>query len=186
MIIIKMILSDDNNDNHNTGQAFRTYISIELTYQVISSLIFQVPGTQSLHFKCPALATLISKMPVIQHLCIGCPELAAQIFELPGIQNLCFKCSAAGHKVILFNYKNIQMATLITMIIVSYLLIIIIIIKVITESHKNYCSVGVMELCLSKLLILILCFLCNSYCCLLLDILPYVIDQESHVYFLKF
>ena len=46
MIIIKMILSDDNNDNHNTGQAFRTYISIELTYQVISSLIFQVPGTK--------------------------------------------------------------------------------------------------------------------------------------------
>ena len=45
MITIKMIISDDNNDNHNTGQAFRNYISIELTYQVISSLNFQVPGT---------------------------------------------------------------------------------------------------------------------------------------------
>ena len=40
-----MIISDGNNDNCNTGQAFRTYISIELTYQVISSLIFQIPGT---------------------------------------------------------------------------------------------------------------------------------------------
>ena len=36
MIIIEIIISDDNNDNHNTGQVFRTYISIEPTYQVIS------------------------------------------------------------------------------------------------------------------------------------------------------
>ena len=43
--MIKMIISDDNKHNHNTGYAFRTYISIELTYQVIPSLIFQVPGT---------------------------------------------------------------------------------------------------------------------------------------------
>ena len=46
MIIIKMIISNANNDNHNTGQAFRTDVSIELTNQVISSLIFQVPGTK--------------------------------------------------------------------------------------------------------------------------------------------
>ena len=39
-----MIISGNNNDNHNTGWAFRTYISIELTYQVIPSLICQVPG----------------------------------------------------------------------------------------------------------------------------------------------
>ena len=39
-----MIISDGNNDNRNTGKAFRTYISIELTYQVISNLIFQIPG----------------------------------------------------------------------------------------------------------------------------------------------
>ena len=45
MIIIKKIISDENNDNHNTDYAFRTYISIKVTYQVISSLIFQVPGT---------------------------------------------------------------------------------------------------------------------------------------------
>ena len=45
--------SDDNNDNHNTGQAFKTYISTELTYQFFSStLIVQV------------LATLIVKVPV--------------------------------------------------------------------------------------------------------------------------
>ena len=31
--------SDDSNDNHNNSLAFRTYISIELTYQVLSSLI---------------------------------------------------------------------------------------------------------------------------------------------------
>ena len=45
-----MIISDDNNDKHNT---VRQYISIELTYQVISSfssLIFQVPRTCNLNF----------------------------------------------------------------------------------------------------------------------------------------
>ena len=31
--------SDDSNDNHNNSSAFRTYISMELTYQVRSSLI---------------------------------------------------------------------------------------------------------------------------------------------------
>ena len=61
-----------------------------------------------------------------------------------------------------------------------YLLIIIIII--ITKSRNNDCSVGVMELCLLNLLILIDCFLCNSYPCVLFESLSHVINQESHVY----
>ena len=93
MIIIEIIISDDNNDNHNTGQAFRTYISIEITYQVISSLIFQVPGTQSLHFNCRALATLISKVPV-RHVELTYQVLSYLIFEAPGTQSLHFKCPA--------------------------------------------------------------------------------------------
>ena len=48
-------------------------------------------------------------------------------------------------------------------------------------SHNNYCSVGVMELCLLNLLILIDCFLCNSYSCVLIESLSHVINQESHV-----
>ena len=76
--------------------------------------------------------------------------------------------------------KNIRMATLFAIIITYYLLIIIIII--ITKSHNNYCSVGVMELCLLNLLILIDCFLSNSYPCVLFESLPHVINQESHVY----
>ena len=81
---------------------------------------------------------------------------------------------------LLFSYsKNIRMSTLITIIITYYLLIIIIII---TKSHNNYCSVGVMELCLLNLLILIDCFLCNSYPCMLFESLSHVINQESHVY----
>ena len=62
------------------------------------------------------------------------------------------------HFPLLFSHsKNIRMATLITIIITYYLLIIII---TITKSHNNYCSVGVMELRLLNLLILIDCFLC--------------------------
>ena len=81
---------------------------------------------------------------------------------------------------LLFSHsKNIRMSTLITIIITYYLLIIIIII---TKSHNNYCSVGVMELCLLNLLILIDCFLCNSYPCVLFKSLSHVINQESHVY----
>ena len=76
--------------------------------------------------------------------------------------------------------KNIQVSTLITIIITYYLLIIIQII--ITKSHNNYCSVGVMDLCLLNLLILIDCFLCNSYPCVLFKSLSHVINQESHVY----
>ena len=53
---------------------------------------------------------------------------------------------------------------------------------IITKSHNNYCKVGVMELCLLNLLILIDCFLCNSYSCVLFESLSHVIDQESHVY----
>ena len=66
-----------------------------------------------------------------------------------------------------------------TIIITYYLLIIIIII--IIKSHNNYCSVGVMELCLLNLLVLIV-FLCNCYSCVLFESLPYVINQESLVY----
>ena len=32
-------------------------------------------------------------------------------------------------------------------------------------SHNNCCSAGVMEICLLNLMILIDCFLCNSYSC---------------------
>ena len=77
---------------------------LELTYQVLSSLIFETPGTESLHFKCPALATLIFEMLGIQNLYVGWPAFAALIFEVPGIQNLNFTCPAAGHKVTLLNF----------------------------------------------------------------------------------
>ena len=53
---------------------------------------------------------------------------------------------------------------------------------IITKSYNNYCSVGVMELCLLDLLILIDCFLCNSYPSVLFESLSHVINQESHVY----
>ena len=53
---------------------------------------------------------------------------------------------------------------------------------IITKIHNNYCSVGLMELCLLNLLILINCFLCNSYPCVLFESLSHVINQESHVY----
>ena len=53
---------------------------------------------------------------------------------------------------------------------------------IITKSHNNCCSVGVMELCLSNLLILIDCLLCNSYPCMLFESYSHVINQESHVY----
>ena len=81
--------------------------------------------------------------------------------------------------LLLSHSKNIRMSNLITIIITYYLLIIIIII---TKSHNNYCSAGVMELCLLNLLISIDCFLCNSYPCVLFDSLSHVINQESHVY----
>ena len=48
-------------------------------------------------------------------------------------------------------------------------------------SHNSCCSVGVMEICLLNLFILIDCFLCNSYPCVLIESLSHVIDQESHV-----
>ena len=60
--------------------------------------------------------------------------------------------------------KNIRMSTLITITITYQLLIIIIII--ITKSHNNYCSVGVMELCLLNVYIDWF-FLCNSCPCVL-------------------
>ena len=39
----------------------------------------------------------------------------------------------------------------------------------ITKSHNDYCSVGFMELCLLHLLILIDCFLCNSFPCVFFE-----------------
>ena len=78
-----------------------------------------------------------------------------------------------------FHSENIRISTLITIIITFYLSIINIII---TKSHNSYCSVGVMELCLLHLLILVNCFLCNSYPCVLFESLSHVINQESHVY----
>ena len=39
-----------------------------------------------------------------------------------------------------------------------------------------------MELSLLSLLILIDCFLCNSYPCVIFENLSHVINQESHVY----
>ena len=81
--------------------------------------------------------------------------------------------------LLLSHSKNTQMSTLIVIIITYQLLIITIII---TKSPNNYCGVGVMELCLLNLLILIDCFLCNSYPCVLFESLSRVINQESHVY----
>ena len=46
-----------------------------------------------------------------------------------------------------------------------------------TKSRNNYCSVGIMELCLLNLLTLIGRFFCNSCPCVL-----FVINQESDVY----
>ena len=46
------------------------------------------------------------------------------------------------------------------------------------KSHNNYRSVGVMELCLLNLLILIDCFSCNSYPCVLFESLSHVINQK--------
>ena len=56
---------------------------------------------------------------------------------------------------------------------------------IITKSDNNYCSVGIMELCLLNLLKLIDCFLCNSYPCVLFESLSHVINQESHAYSLN-
>ena len=47
------------------------------------------------------------------------------------------------------------MSTLIAIIITYYLFLLIIIIIIITKSHNNYCSVGVVELCLLNLLVMI-------------------------------
>ena len=67
---------------------------------------------------------------------------------------------------LLFSHsKNIRMSTLIT-IIITYQLLIIIIITII-KSHDNYCSVGVMELCLLNFLILIVfCVILTLVCSL--------------------
>ena len=90
-----------------------------------------------------------------------------------------------GNVPLLFSHsKSIRMSTLITVIITYYLLLI-------NYYYYNYykksqqllqCRSVVMELCLLSLLILIDCFLCNSYPCVFFENLPHVIKQESHVY----
>ena len=82
-------------------------------------------------------------------------------------------------KRLLFSHsKNIQMSTLITII----FLLIISYYSLITKSRNNYCSVGVMELCLLDLLILIDCFLCQFCPCVLFQSLSHVITQESYLW----
>ena len=88
-----------------------------------------------------------------------------QVYDRPLFWN--FPLMICNFPLLLSHSKNIWMSTLITIIITYCLLIIIIII--ITKSHNNYCSVGVMELCLLNLLILINCFLCSSYPCVLFE-----------------
>ena len=61
-----------------------------------------------------------------------------------------------------FNYNN------------WYLLIINYYYNNYTKSHNNYCRVGVMELCLLNFLILIDCFLCNSYPRVLFESLSFI------------
>ena len=77
--------------------------------------------------------------------------------------------------------KNIRVSTLIAIIITYYLLIINLYYNN-NYSKSQYCSVGVMEVCLLNLLILIDCFLYNSYPFVLFESLSHVINQESHVY----
>ena len=82
---------------------------------------------------------------------------------------------------LLFSHsKSIWLSTLIT-IIITYCLLIINYYYNNYKIHNNYCSVGVMELCLLNLLILNDWFLCNSYHCVLFKTLSHVINQESHV-----
>ena len=50
-----------------------------------------------------------------------------------------------------------------------------------TNSHNNYCKVGVMELCLLNLLILIDLSLCNSYPCVLFESSSHMINR-NHVF----
>ena len=52
---------------------------------------------------------------------------------------------------------------------------------IIKKTHNNYCSVGVMELCLLNFLILIDCFLCNSYSCVLLRAC-YMLLTRNHIF----
>ena len=66
-----------------------------------------------------------------------------------------------------FPFWNIRMSTLITIIITYWLLII----TIIGKSRNNHCRVGVMDLWLISLLILIECFLCNSYPCALWELI---------------
>ena len=118
-------------------------------------------------------------LPLITWLSEIClTSLIALFWNFPLFLN--FPLMICNFPLLFSHSKNIRMSTLITIIINYWLLIIIIII--ITKSHNDYCSVGVMELCLLNLLILIDCFLCNSYPCVLFESLSHVINQELHVY----
>ena len=68
------------------------------------------------------------------------------------------------------------------MSLIALIALLLIIIMIITKRQNNYGSVGVKELCLLNLLILIDCFLCNSYPCVLFESLSHVINLESHAY----
>ena len=72
-------------------------------------------------------------------------SLIALFWNFPLFWN--FSLMICNFPLLFCHSKNIRMSTLITIIITYYLLIIIIII-IITKSHNNYCSVGVIELCL--------------------------------------
>ena len=87
--------------------------------------------------------------------------------------------------LLFFHSKNTRMSTLITIIITCWL-----------PTINYYCnndykksqellqcsSVWFMESCLSNLLLLIDCFLCNSYPCVVFESFSHVINQESHLY----
>ena len=123
---------------------------------------------------------LIVIFDLITWFCEICSTLLIALFwNSPLFWN--FPLMICNFPLLLSHSKNIQMSNLIRTII-NYHLLIIIIIIIITESHKNYCSVRVMELCLLNLLILIDCFLCNSYSCVLFESMSHVINQESWVY----
>ena len=100
-------------------------------------------------------------------------SLLALFWNFPLFRN--FPLMICDFSLLFSHSKNIRMSTLITIIITCWLLVI-----------NNDCSVGVMKLCLINLLILIDCFLCNSYPCVLFESLLHVINQASPIFFVKF
>ena len=73
------------------------------------------------------------------------------LFDVVNSVILKFPADICNFPLLFSHSKNIRMSTLVAIIITYELLIIVIII--ITKSHFNYCSVGVMELCLLPLFI---------------------------------